>query len=89
MIFKVVMMSQAQQDLLALDRNVATRIAEKLRYFISQKNPLRFAKRLTRSPLGNYRFRVGDYRVLFDVDSRGATIILVVLSIKHRREAYD
>jgi mRNA interferase RelE/StbE len=31
-----------------------------------------------------YRFRVGDYRVLFDVEDE----IIKVLSIKHRKEAY-
>jgi mRNA-degrading endonuclease RelE of RelBE toxin-antitoxin system len=37
---------------------------------------------------GEYRFRIGDYRVLFDVDGSGKIYVLMVLSVKHRREAY-
>ncbi|GAI05892.1 unnamed protein product [marine sediment metagenome] len=33
-----------------------------------------------------YRVRVGDYRVIYDVDD--ALQIIMVLRIKHRREAY-
>ncbi|MBI4063685.1 MAG: type II toxin-antitoxin system RelE/ParE family toxin [Elusimicrobia bacterium] len=33
-----------------------------------------------------YRLRVGDYRVLFDIDDRSKTII--VYRIRHRKEAY-
>jgi mRNA interferase RelE/StbE len=34
--------------------------------------------------LGSYRFRIGDYRVIFDVE--GAN--LIVLRVGHRREIY-
>jgi mRNA-degrading endonuclease RelE of RelBE toxin-antitoxin system len=34
---------------------------------------------------GAWRIRVGDYRVLYDIDDQGLVIVLAVL---HRREAY-
>ena len=34
------------------------------------------------------RLRVGDHRVIFDIE-RGATPAMVVLRVRHRREAYD
>ena len=34
------------------------------------------------------RLRVGDYRVLFTIERR-TTIVIVVLRVRHRREAYD
>ena len=38
---------------------------------------------------GTYRrLRVGDYRVIFNIE-RGETAFLKVLRIRHRREAYD
>lgn len=86
--FKIEMMPSSLADLQKLDQTVARRIATKLRFFAQQENPLRFAERLTSSPYGEYRFRIGDYRILFDVNARGVITILVILRIKHRREAY-
>lgn len=34
------------------------------------------------------RLRVGDHRVIFDVE-RGGTPAMSVLRVRHRREAYD
>ena len=34
------------------------------------------------------RMRVGDYRVLFTIERR-TTVVIVVLRVRHRREAYD
>lgn len=81
-------MPSAKEDLRKLDHITAIRIAKKLRFFAIQENPLRFAERLTDSPYGDYRFRVGDYRILFDVGARGVIVVLEILRIKHRREAY-
>ncbi|MFA5793252.1 MAG: type II toxin-antitoxin system RelE/ParE family toxin [Candidatus Gracilibacteria bacterium] len=79
----------AVRDLRQLDPQVAKRILKKMDFFSKQEDILQFAKKLTNSSLGEYRFRIGDYRVLFDVDEDGSRIkILMVLSIKHRREVY-
>jgi mRNA interferase RelE/StbE len=36
---------------------------------------------------GRYRYRVGDYRVIYRIDDDAADVI--VLLIKHRRDAYE
>ena len=36
--------------------------------------------------VGAYRVRVGDYRVIYDVDD--VAQVVTILRIKHRREAY-
>lgn len=87
--FQIEMTPSSQIDLQNLDQTIACRIAIKLRFFAQQENPLRFAERLTKSPYGEYRFRVGAYRILFDVNARGVITILVILRIKHRSEAYN
>jgi len=79
----------ARKDLEQLDYTIANRILDKLDWYVEQDNPLRFSERLKDSPYGEYHFRVGDYRILFDVNSRGVITILVILRIKHRREAYN
>ena len=78
----------ARRDLDALEKSVAQRILRKLDFFRQQTNPLRFAKGITDSQLGTYRFRIGDYRVLFDIDHRGNILLLLILAVKHRRDVY-
>jgi len=78
----------AVKNLRQLDQQMSKRILKKMDFFSKQENPLKFAIKLKDSSLGEYRFRIGDHRVLFDVDEKGALKILMILSIKHRREAY-
>lgn len=50
-------------------------------------NPRASGKALTGSPLGNFwRWRVGDYRIVADVQDR--TVTVLVVRIGHRREVY-
>ena len=88
MAYKIIYTKVAVADLVDLPKSVARRIDKKLEFFAQQSNPLAFAKRLTNSGLGTHRFRIGDYRVIFDLDKNGTIQILLILSIKHRREVY-
>lgn len=74
----------ASRALDKLDRKTSQRIAKRLDFWVASGDPLWFAESLTNSELGEYRFRVGDYRIIFDVE--GETI--VVLAVGHRREIY-
>lgn len=78
----------AVRDLQHLQRTDADRITRKVVWFCAQSNPLRHAEPLTGSFIGISRFRVGDYRVLFNINDRGHVSILMVLRIKHRRDVY-
>lgn len=75
---------KAQNDLENFSRDAQERIASKMRFYASQKDPIKFAKRLIDSREGEFRFRVGDWRIFFDV--KGNEIF--ILSIKHRSKAY-
>lgn len=33
-----------------------------------------------------YRIRIGDYRVIYEIDD--AVIVVVIIRVRHRREAY-
>ena len=78
----------ALKDLRALDRPVSRRIVKKTEYYILTGRPLEFAKPLTGSLSGLFRFRMGDYRVIFRVDGADSVQVLNVLRVKHRREIY-
>ena len=76
--------SRAKKDLQALGGATQKRIAKKLKFFIEQDDPIYFAKQLVNSKDGDYRWRVGHYRVVFDIDND--TIRL--LRIQHRKDVY-
>lgn len=82
--FKYALDSQALKDLKKLSPEIQKRILSKLEFFISSPNPLVFADHLVNRETGEYRFRIGDYRVIFDVEDES----LIILTLGHRREIY-
>jgi len=81
---EIVFSKSAARMLSKLDQKTQKRIINKLHFFIAQKNPLRFAEPLKDYKLGEYRFRIGDYRILFDVENRK----IIILKVGHRKEIY-
>ena len=73
---------RAVTDIGRLDAKIKKRIGNALLHFID--SPLRYAEPLTDSDLGSYRFRIGDYRVIFDIEGND----IVVLRVGHRKEIY-
>jgi mRNA interferase RelE/StbE len=53
---------------------------------LKQNPPPPAARKLRHPAIGEYRLRVGDWRVFYDVDEEAKTI--VILRVMHRREAY-
>jgi len=74
--------TKSLRDIDRLDAGVKNRIGTTLLRF--KDNPLQYAERLTNSELGGYRFRIGDYRVIFDIEGND----IVVLRAGHRKEIY-
>jgi len=72
------------RSLKKLPKDIQIRIINKLDFFCNQEDPLYFAGSLTQSGLGHYRFRIGDYRVAFDVDDK----ILVIHEVDNRKNIY-
>ncbi|MBI5222086.1 MAG: type II toxin-antitoxin system RelE/ParE family toxin [Candidatus Magasanikbacteria bacterium] len=75
---------KAAKNLKKLPMDGSSRIINKLDYWVGSGKPSEFAENLTNSELGGYRFRVGDYRIIFDVEGEN----IVVLAVGHRREIY-
>ncbi|PIQ79934.1 hypothetical protein COV81_00255 [Candidatus Peregrinibacteria bacterium CG11_big_fil_rev_8_21_14_0_20_41_10] len=81
--------SKALKDLKDLEKHIAKRITDKLYFFANQAEPLAHAKKLKHNQYGQFRFRIGSYRALFDVDTNGEITILLILRIKDRKEIYN
>lgn len=58
-----------------------------MRFFATQENPLLFAERLTDFREGDFRFRVGDFRITFDVNVKDR--VIYVLKVGRRDSVYD
>lgn len=76
--------SEATRDFKKLAPEIQKRIVKKLDYFASSGIPLKFAERLVDYEIGEYRFRIGDYRVIFDMEEE----TIVVLTLGHRKDIY-
>jgi mRNA interferase RelE/StbE len=77
--------SDAHKQFLNLPRDVQARILEKLAWYEMTLEPLDFAKRLKGNKFGTYRFRIGDYRLLCDVQKNDDVI---VLAVGNRKDIY-
>lgn len=72
---------RAVKDIRAMPARIQSRVLARIE---AMSTGLRGdVKRLTGST-GEYRLRVGDYRVLFEIEGKS----IVVYRIRHRREAY-
>ena len=82
--YKVVFTDEALKDLDKLDKKTITIIIKKIRWFSEQDNLLKFAKVLKYDAIGQYRFRIGSYRVIFDINK----IKIIILKIGHGATVY-
>lgn len=56
-------------------------------HLIACENPRIYGKALIGNFKGYWRYRIGNYRLIVEV--RDAELIIVAVSIAHRREVYD
>jgi len=90
MIFKFNYTSKAIKDLKKLNLDIQKRILRKLNEYSKLEDPLSKSKQLKGFKTNTYRFRIGDYRVVFRTDEKNKqVIILVILKIAHRKEIYN
>ena len=81
MTYNIEFKPHAIRDLKGIDRTVARRVAEKIE--LLKDDLAGDVKRLTAST-PEFRLRVGDYRVLFEIE--GTRVI--IYRIRHRKDAY-
>ncbi|MBF0372648.1 MAG: type II toxin-antitoxin system RelE/ParE family toxin [Alphaproteobacteria bacterium] len=79
--------TRAIKDLKVIERRLRERILAKiLQYAEAPASQANNVKHLVGSPF--HRLRVGDYRVIFSLDGDVA-IVMTIIRVRHRREAYD
>ena len=84
MTYAVELTRPAEKDILGLDDDAYSRVARAITGL--QDNPRPTGARKLRSQRYAWRLRVGDYRVLYEVDEQRHTV--TVYRVRHRREVY-
>ena len=78
--------THARNDLRSLDKTISKRIVRKIESDTKEK-PLQNAKSLSGAFEGLYRYRIGDYRAIFEY-KESELIVVIIMSIKHRKDSY-
>lgn len=83
MAYSIVVTDKAEKDLDDLPKDVALRIVSKLKQLAEDPLSIK-SKKLTGSSF--YRIRVGDYRVLYEIENE--ELIITVIKAGHRKDVY-
>ncbi|MBM3580271.1 MAG: type II toxin-antitoxin system RelE/ParE family toxin [Alphaproteobacteria bacterium] len=77
---------KAERQLAKIDhfwqKKIATYLKEKVK-----KDPLAFGKALTSNLKGLWRYRIGDYRVICELNGKQLTVLVV--DVGHRKGVYE
>jgi len=83
MAYKLIYARSAFKDIQKLDSIAKKRIKKKIEEYAA--NPIKSAKKLISSRIGTYRWRAGNYRIVFDIEHEN----IIILRIGHRKEIYS
>ena len=81
--YEIIFSDSALQQLKKLERSLQEMIIKTLERI--RIRPEAYVQKLVGDP--GYRLRVGDYRVIVDLDKNG--LIILVIKIGHRKNVYD
>lgn len=84
MAYQVLLRPAVGRDLAKLPPDIRTRLADVL--FALENDPRSHGVTKLAGSHDVWRVRVGDYRVLFEIDDSAQTVL--ILRIAHRRDAY-
>lgn len=82
--YRLVYKKPAAKEIQKIPEQIRKRLKVKLEWWVDQPDPLHFADHLTDPRDAQYRYRIGVYRVLFDVEGKN----IVILHIQHRKDVY-
>jgi mRNA interferase RelE/StbE len=82
--YRIEFTTRAARDLRALERPVLKRVAARIDALASDPRPP--SSRLLAANERLYRIRVGDYRVIYEIEDR--TVLVLIIRVGHRREIF-
>lgn len=86
--YKVVFTNEAKKQLKKLDKHIAALIIGWIEKNLEGcTNPRQHGKALIANRIGQWRYRIGDYRIICEIQDE--KIIILILEIGHRRNIYE
>jgi mRNA interferase RelE/StbE len=85
--FEVILSPEASAFYEAADHPLARRLARCFAQLEQEPRRHNNIKRLSGAFSGRFRYRIGDWRVIYRIDDSARRIL--ILSIAHRREVYE
>ena len=86
MVYKVAYLDSVEQDLKRLDKAIARKILNRIETYLAC-DPKELGKPLKGEFQGYWRYRWGDYRVIYKISER--EILITVLRISNRKDVYS
>ncbi|MGK7948767.1 MAG: type II toxin-antitoxin system RelE/ParE family toxin [Xenococcaceae cyanobacterium] len=79
--------SKALKEAKKLDRDARKKIVDYLeKRVLASQNPYQFGKPLKGNKAGIWRYRVGNYRILCQIEDKA--LIVLVIAVGHRKDIY-
>jgi mRNA interferase RelE/StbE len=82
--YELLIERNAEKDLKKLEISLFTKITTKIKELADNPHPQDSRKIM--GSQNDWRLRIGNYRVLYEIDNKTKTI--KIMRVKHRREAY-
>lgn len=76
----------ADKAMRKLDKGVAARVFDELDEIAKLEDPRSMGKGLTENKSGLWRYRVGDYRIVVDIEDD--VLVILVVDVDHRSRVY-
>ena len=86
MAWRIRFFKEADKSLRKLDRQVSARILDELEEVSRLDDPRTRGKALVGNLAGLWRYRVGDYRVVCDIEDE--VLVILVVGVAHRSSVY-
>lgn len=86
MAWRIEFTKNADKVMRKLDKSIAARVFDELDAMAKLENPRSRGKALAGNLAGVWRYRVGDYRILCDIQD--GRLVVIVVDVAHRREVY-
>ncbi len=84
MAYELYIERHAEKDLKKLPGSIFSAIIENIKKLTNNSHPQNSKK--IKGSLNDWRLRIGDYRVLYEINNTTKSII--IMRVKHRRDAY-
>lgn len=85
--YEVKFTEKSEKIFYKLDDSIQKKIIEYLSEESLLKNPKSFGKSLLYNHKGNWRYRVGDYRIICRIEEKD--LVILVLDVGHRSKIYN